>query len=283
MNMNDDNNNSLTQLQRVLLDELKWFDSFCQKHNLTYYAIGGTLLGAMRHNGFIPWDDDIDVGMPRKDYDRLQEFVEVSGRYMLETHYSNRKDFCYPYAKIYDTQTTLIEHKRVNVIRGAFIDIFPIDGIGNSLDESYAKYKIIKRWYHFYLSIVAGVRKGRSIKKNAAVLAARMIPFAYKVQSRIRMKLNALCAQSVNSECLYGGNLLGAYGQKEIVEMSLFGVPKRHRFEDIMINCPFDSDGYLSRIYNDWRLLPPPQKRISHHDFSYLDLNKSFLTRLTNK
>ena len=266
----------LTQLQRVLLDELKWFDSFCSNHGLTYYAIGGTLLGAMRHNGFIPWDDDIDLGMPRGDYDRLEEYSGITGDYMIETYRTKRDDFCYPYSKLYDTRTTLVEHKRVNVSRGVFIDIFPIDGIGDTLEESYKNYRPISRRYHFYLSIVAGIRKGRSLKKNFAVLISRMIPFGFSLQRRVREGLNAKCSSMVNQNVRYGGNLLGAYGEKEIVEMSLFGVPKRHQFEDTTINCPANAEEYLSQIYNDWHALPPIEKRVSHHDFLSIDLEKPF-------
>lgn len=268
----------LTPLQLVLLDELKWFDGFCTDHGLTYYAIGGTLLGAMRHNGFIPWDDDIDLGMPRVDYDKLEEYSGIDGQYMIETCHSKRKDFCYPFSKLYDTRTTLVEHKRVNISRGVFIDIFPIDGIGDTLEESYKNFRSISRLYHFYLSIVAGVRKGRSFQKNLAVFLSRMIPFSFNLQGKVRKALNAKCSFRVNQPARYGGNLLGAYGKNEIVEMALFGVPQRHQFEDTMINCPADADGYLSRIYHDWHSLPPIEKRISHHDFVSIDLDRPFIS-----
>ena len=81
----------LTSLQQELLNMLKWFDGFCRDNNLQYFAVGGTLLGAVRHNGFIPWDDDIDVAMPRPDYDRLAELMgsKIFDHYILETQKSN--------------------------------------------------------------------------------------------------------------------------------------------------------------------------------------------------
>ena len=116
----------ITPLQRKLLDELKWFDGFCREHNLSYYAIGGTLLGAMRHQGFIPWDDDIDLGMPRADYEKLKAFEgKIFNHYIIETYASTEIDYCYPASKVFDTNTTLIERKRYNVSRGVFLDIFP--------------------------------------------------------------------------------------------------------------------------------------------------------------
>ncbi len=87
--------NHLTPLQQELLNMLKWFDKFCRDNDLKYFSVGGTLLGAIRHNGFIPWDDDIDVAMPRPDYDRLAELMgnKVFEHYVLETHNSARVDF----------------------------------------------------------------------------------------------------------------------------------------------------------------------------------------------
>ena len=91
----------LTPLQQELLNMLKWFDGFCRDNNLQYFAVGGTLLGAVRHNGFIPWDDDIDVAMPRPDYDRLAELMgsKIFDHYILETQKSKKADYCYPYYK----------------------------------------------------------------------------------------------------------------------------------------------------------------------------------------
>src|SRR5690554_3313505 len=95
----------LSEIQSKLLQMLKWFDGFCRENNLKYYAVGGTLLGAVRHQGFIPWDDDIDVAMPREDYRELEKLMSGKkiGFYVLETQNSLERDFCYPYTKLYDT------------------------------------------------------------------------------------------------------------------------------------------------------------------------------------
>jgi lipopolysaccharide cholinephosphotransferase len=230
----------------------------------------------MRHQGFIPWDDDVDLGMPRKDFESLNRFVDMKGRYEIETYSSKNLDYCYPYAKIYDTTTTLVEHKRINVSRGVFIDIFPLDVIGDSIEESYHNYKIIEKKYRYYLSLVAGIRKGRSFTKNLAVLLARLIPFGFANQIKVRIQLNRLCTAISPESGKYGGNLFGAYGKKEIVKMSLFEKPIRYPFEDMMLCCPSGSEEYLEKIYGNWRELPPIEKRFSHHDFISLDLNHPY-------
>ena len=110
---------SMNDMQKKLVDMLQWYHEFCKKHNLNYYAVGGTCLGAVRHQGFIPWDDDIDVGMPREDYNRFEALMKEegnSGKYVLEMPFEN-KDFVYAYGKLYDTTTTLIENTRYKTKR----------------------------------------------------------------------------------------------------------------------------------------------------------------------
>ena len=121
--------NKKSQLQTMMLDMIKWFHGFCKKNNISYYVVGGTMLGAVRHHGFIPWDDDIDVGIPRRDYERLLNDKELlllsEERYTIESFRDGNQDFEYPYAKIYDTHTTLIENCRTKTKRGIYIDVFP--------------------------------------------------------------------------------------------------------------------------------------------------------------
>ena len=270
----------LTLLQAKLLESLKWFDSFCKQNNLRYYAIGGTMLGAMRHQGFIPWDDDIDLGMPRADYEKLRTLSKtLTGRFVIESYDSEAEDFIYPFTKLYDTSTTLVEHSRKDVVRGVYIDIFPIDGIGDSKEESFANYRYFKQLYQLQAVITSAVRKGRSPMKNAAVVICRLIPKFMVNQRRLRIKMNNICLKYDYDQSKFGGNLFGAYWDKEIIDLSLFGIPKYYQFEDMMIAGPEKADAYLTHIYSDWRKLPPLEKRVSHHDFVFLDLNNSYIDK----
>lgn len=268
----------LTPLQAKLLEALKWFDSFCRENSLRYYAIGGTMLGAMRHQGFIPWDDDIDVGMPRADYEKLRSHSKsLSGRYIIEPYDSVAEDFCYPFTKLYDTTTTLVEHTRVDVVRGVYIDIFPIDGIGDSKEEGFKNYQKFKRTYQLQSIIISAVRKGRSPLKNAAVVIGRILPKCIVNQRKLRIRMNDICLKYDFDNSKYGGNLFGAYWDKEIIDLSLFGKPQYYQFEDMMIAGPEKADEYLTQIYRDWRKLPPKEKQVSHHEFVKLDLEKGYL------
>lgn len=119
--------NQLSALQSRLLLILKWYHEFCTQNNLRYYLLGGTMLGAARHSGFIPWDDDIDVGMPRRDYEQFLKLTQNKrfGNFTIEDMHTKNKDYCYGYAKIYDVNSTLVENTRYKIKRGIYIDLFP--------------------------------------------------------------------------------------------------------------------------------------------------------------
>lgn len=264
------------QLKSKLIDILQWFHSFCEENNLRYYALGGTMLGAARHEGFIPWDDDIDVGMPREDYNRLAELLNNSPneRYMLETPDTTAKDYFYPFSKLYDTETTLVENTKYKIKRGIYIDIFPLDGIGNSYEESKKNSKSVYNIHNLLLLKIAGIRKGRSLYKNLAVVLFRFIPIRAKW---VLKKLTVKCSKYSWDECLWVGNLVGAWRFNEVMPKEYLGTPQKYKFENIVIYGVENPDAYLTSLYGNWRQLPPIEKQVSHHDFILCDLEKSFL------
>ena len=268
----------MTELQSKLLDMLKWYNIFCRDHGIKYYAVGGTLLGAVRHNGFIPWDDDIDLAMPRDDYEEFERLMEnkIYNKYILETYKSIAKDYCYPYDKLYDTTTTLVEDYRIPLRRGIFLDIFPLDGAGNTEEESNAWCKKINRRYYFYLARMAAVSKRRQEYKNLAIHASRMIPNLIVDNRKFRIKLNEKCKKFNLGNSKYAGNLLGNWGIREVVPVEVIGKPKEYKFEDISILGIEDYDTYLTHIYGNWRNLPPKDKRVSQHNYLHLDLESPF-------
>ena len=126
----------LNPLQQKLLGMLTWLIKYIDDNNIRYYIIGGTMLGAVRHEGFIPWDDDIDIAVPRNDYERLIDLLKSPvDHYVIESPKGEAEDYVYSYAKLYDLNTSMTELARKNVKRGVYIDIFPLDGIGNSLGQ----------------------------------------------------------------------------------------------------------------------------------------------------
>ena len=264
------------ELKLMLIEMMKWFHDFCCKNNLRYYALGGTMLGAMRHNGFIPWDDDIDVGMPRKDYEKFAILMKESTqeRYIFETPETKEKDYYYQFSKLYDSNTTLIENTKYKIKRGIYLDIFPLDGTGNNLEESKKYAEEIYKLDNLLMLKIAGFRKGRSLYKNLGIFLFRFIPINPKV---ILYKIVRKCAEKDYDECSWIGNLVGNWRFKEVMPKEYMGTPKLYKFENIEIFGVENADAYLTSLYGNWKKLPPKEKRVTHHDYIELDLHKSYL------
>lgn len=267
----------MTELQSKLLDMLKFFHAICMKENLRYYLLGGTALGAARHGGFIPWDDDIDVGMPREDYEKLKIFCRTSdfGKYTFEFP-SDRKDFVYAYGKMYDRDTTLIENTRYKTERGIYIDIFPLDGAGNTYEESVLRFKGIGRKIDLLSTKTCAWRRGRKLYKNLAVMAMRCVPEFMINSAKLKAEIDERSKGLNFDECLYVANYNGAWREKEIAKREWFGTPTEYLFEGVKVFGPENIDAYLTALYGDWRTPPPPEKQVTHHDYLYLNLEQPY-------
>lgn len=270
----------LNPVQQKLLEMMAWYHAFCTEHSLRYFAIGGTMLGAVRHQGFIPWDDDLDVGMPRPDYERFISLMQTTGGhapYIVETVHMNKPGYDFPYAKVYDTSTTLIENNKSRSRRGLFLDVYPLDGIGGDMRR--AKKNFLPLWFrlNFLATRVCEVRRGRSPVKNAAVIAAKLIPDWLVDEHRAIIKIDRLCAKHNYDRSEIVGNLTGMRRYRELMPRATFGTPKEYQFEDITILGVEDAEDYLTRLFGDWRQLPPEGQRQTTHGFLSCDLTRSYL------
>lgn len=269
----------MTELQERLVDMLEWFHRLCEKNHLRYYIIAGTMLGAVRHGGFIPWDDDIDVGMPRSDYEKLKKLARGvdAGKYKIEFPFDENKEYPYLYAKIYDTETTFIEKLRHSIKRGIYVDIFPIDGVGNSLEKAKENYKTFYRHFVLNLMISSTFLRRRNLKKNIAVLLGRIISPLFVNKYNLMKKIDCICKEKDFDNSNFVCNLLGGAGTKGIVPKEYFGTPTEIDFENIKVFGLENPHMYLKSMYGDYMKLPPIEKRVSLHDTVYCNLNKSYL------
>ena len=256
-------------LQTRLLYMLKQFHKVCVDNELTYFLTYGTMLGAIRHSGFIPWDD-VDIVMPREDYNRFKSnSVHMLPDNLEIMFYENRNNSPMHYIKLIDNRTTLIEDKYRDYYEGVYIDVFPLDGV----PEKKTQIKIKQKKTHMYQSLIVNHcytdgRKG--IRKLYGQLAKRFD------LERLHKKLEKELTQYAYSSSNIVGSYLGAYGIREFVPKEIMGIPAKYTFEDAEFYGLEDYDSYLRCLYGDYMELPPIDKRNNKHQYFYVNLDKPY-------
>ncbi len=261
----------LESVKSIELEILKEIIRICEKYKLDYYAIGGTLLGAIRHNGFIPWDDDIDIAMRRKDYDKLVEVIEdeLDEKYEFDFYNKNNK-YCMPFAKVRKKGTVFLEFHQdgLDVPNGVFVDIFPLD---NSLKGDGIIQKIqgetvrkIRTAIYYKLCYKPIIKNSTNIDKIKAILTKILLSLF--TVSFLRTLQEKLMRMYNNRESQYIVNLASSYKyDRETFLLEKCFPTKKKKFEDIEINIPNDYDYVLSTVFGkDYMKLPPIEKRITH-------------------
>lgn len=273
--MNEGTADSLKQLQSVNLAMIRLLDDICGKYGLTYYALGGTLIGAVRHQGFIPWDDDVDIGMPRPDFERFLAVApkELPAGYRLRTIHTS-DDYRTYMVKIENTGVSFYRefYARNAVVEKpiyAWIDVMPIDGMPGDRREFYRHLKRLKIARQMISLSLLDKNMGTSKKRGKMellVIRAGLRTGLYRILRPERMyaRFERLCRKYSCSDAPILGNTMGIYGRKEFVRREVFGTPVRRKFEDLMIACPQDTDAYLRHVYGDYMKLPPEAERHTH-------------------
>jgi len=268
--------NDLKKMQSEELEIFKKTIEICERLNLRYFLLGGTLLGAVRHEGFIPWDDDIDIGMFREDYEIFisEAPKHLPENYFLQTHKSE-SSYINNFAKIRNSETTFIESaaKNLNINHGIFIDIFPLD----FYPETNLKRIIfkIKNWiYQRKLSEGFYVKTKKTLKTRVIDSIFHKIFCKLDVYETVakREKLFKSCSNSTKI-----ANHCGAWGEKEVVPIEWYGEGKTLMFEGICVNVPQDYESWLNKVYGNYMQLPPIEKRVTHHHTEIIDLEKSYI------
>lgn len=257
---------SLKEAQGYTFELLKIFDKICRDNNLVYMLSGGTLLGAIRHKGFIPWDDDIDVMMPRADYDRLLRLkLELSESIEL-CECSLQEDYFYPFAKLCNMTTKLyfphhIEEKSI----GIFLDIFPIEGLPDSSLKRNVYFKRMKTLNALRNSAVR--KEFLENEKFKGVKKAVVMPVAKKVGANewaLRMN-RAAKKYSFDGRNYRAVTMITHYGSRECMPAEVFDSVVEVDFESIITYAPVGYDTYLTNLYGDYMQLPPEDKRVTDH------------------
>ncbi len=257
-------------------------EEICNKYHLRYYCCAGTAIGAARHHGMIPWDDDIDVLMPRPDYDRLLEIAkhEDFGKYEVVTPYNNESYPLY-FSKLVNRETTLIEEKERPCIIGLYVDIFPLDATDDDLETAkalYRKYsKTINRLnavtthntFFEYISLLLH-------KETWGRFAIKTLAFFCRSKMRHRL-IQQMDEMSHRYDFDKAKNVLvntGSYHYKEIFPKEWLGKGKEFPFEDTTVLLPEQADTYLRHFFGDYMKFPPVEQRVEKHLRYYLNMEK---------
>jgi len=255
------------ELKSIQLDILRFVDKFCKEKGIKYFLCGGTLIGAVRHHGYIPWDDDIDIMMLRPDYERfVKEFSESNTSYYKIFSHVIDKDVLFPFSKVGDTRTKLIENIRAIKDNSVNIDVFPIDYLP---DDKMARERLVRKNYRRFITLRRMLTKctsDRTMIQNLLLVPFHIFRYVYKPSKLISIiTRDAISARP--SDTRYCGIIVWGYGLREINNVSNFKSTSKAEFEGEYFDIPVGYDLYLKTVYGDYMKLPPEEKRVTHHHF----------------
>lgn len=248
------------------------FDQLCKSHDIPYYMLGGTMLGAIRHKGFIPWDDDMDFGIPRPHYNRFIQIAKenLPKEYSIITN-ENSQAFKKGFIKIQLKGSKLIEkvyeEQETDFYNGIAIDIFPLDGADINSLKGKCNIKIA--------FILLRIQEGRFCRLSIRTGIKKLMAFIIKKFPINDCKLAQLIEKYVQKEnydssiCI--ANFNGHWKEKEIMPKDIFGRPTSYVFDTIELNGVEQPDKYLKSLYKDYMQLPPLNKQLTHADEIYIE------------
>ena len=256
----------LEGLKKVQLEILDVVNEFCQKHQINYWLDCGTLIGAIRHKGYIPWDDDIDIGMLRSDYDKFMKlFNEENSRYQFYS-IENNKDFLVAFGKVLDTKTILYEpNKEQGIKLNINIDVFVYD---NAPDDEMLCQKMFKkrdmylklRYAQLYPNFYDKTSLKKKIMRFFLKIYLKLLPKNYYTKKIIKNS-----RKYIDCDTKRVGNFTSV--SKFVGDKELFKEFIKVEFEGRKYPAPIGYDTWLRNIYGDYMKLPPVEKRVSHHEF----------------
>lgn len=273
MGYNKEDNSELRRLQMIELEILKLFSEICEKHNLRYYLVGGTMLGAVRHQGFIPWDDDMDVGMPRPDYEK---FIKIAQKELPEGYgflnYKIDKEYKRYFSRVVDTRVKIRNASNtITIDENAWLDIFPFDGMPTNKIAQFFHFwhmTVLRFFYHAscFEELVNLNRPGRPwyLQMIIKIMSVTHIGSKLDTKKLMRRIEKGLMKYSYD-ESKYMVSFFGAYMMKEIVDKRLLGKGRKYKFETLYLNGPEKYDEFLTHFYGEYMTPPKDSDKDKHN------------------
>lgn len=280
----------LKAMQNCEFEILKYIRDVCEEHGLRYYLAYGTLIGAIRHQGFIPWDDDMDVHIPREDYLKLIEIMAENPHpyYRLVSRETSPK-FTHILAKMIDTRTTLIQkaHWTERVPLGVYVDIFVLDGAGNTPAEAEAAYYEAFACYFQWEKAATIMFPPDRVRREAFNKWLHHIPAKLLGERYYMDRHTAICMERDYDAGSYVAAMAAATPEpaRNVWKKDWFGDGSNVTFNGEHFRAPADPDAVLRPEYGDYMQLPPPEQRASHHRYVLSmpdELLAEFLNQSTN-
>lgn len=261
---------TLEESKQIQFELLKKVHKYCKDNNLSYFLIDGTLLGAIRHHGFIPWDDDIDILMPRKDYDLFfQKFGERDNAKAINCETDN--DYYLPFGKVIDTRTVVKENISLKTELGVYIDVFVLDALSDNYKENERAVKKLQ-FYRNLLSVnlLPGSDKRKGWKRIAHSILNKVI-FLFNMNN-LSKKMNNTAKQlgkNTKNPPWFGRlcNISAAEIEQKLYPEDFNGAGDAF-FEGSIFCAPCGYDRVLKELYNDYMQFPPENERVSHHEYN---------------
>ena len=264
--MKEIDRNKIKTIQLAILDKV---DEYCSRHQITYYLTSGTLLGAVRHQGYIPWDDDIDICMKRDDYERFFAGFNEEAQGIRAINQDNYRGYYLASGKVIDERTVMVEESNFNIPIGVYIDVFPMDFFPDDMKKIKRLNRRIAVYRDMLLLKSIKYNPKRSIVKNSVLFVGRLIckPFSL---SWILSRIKRLATSYNNDDNLLFTACISVftYGMREIVRVENYSRTVPLLFEGKQYPAPVGYEDVLSAMYGeDYMCLPPEEKRISHHAY----------------